>query len=598
MMPNTALGLFLLGVGGALRAPENAGRAAKAVSVLVALAVLAVGVATLAEYLLPIDLGIDRALIRVHGGPHPGRPSPVTALTLTLLSSGLLVFDAPSGARIRPAECFVLLGGVAAFSALIGFAFGAGPLYRLTRMPMIGVAPPTAVALLVISTGMLLERPAAGLMSVAASPGMGGVLLRRLVIPALVLPALLGVAVTRIATAAGAGEPSIQVAILAAATSVVSLVLLALVASPLDRIHVALEESQARHAEIWSSWRRTESSWPTSTGVTPTSTARAAGCSVTRARRSSARRSSNLIAPGEVEPLWQSRAALLEGGTHIGEWHLRRKDGSYLPVEVSARILAGGRWQGFVRDISERTRARAELAEAQERLELALEGADLATWDWNVVSGKVVFNARWAEMRGFRLDEVPGHVDTWAEGIHPEDWPDVKKQLDGYLRGEIPGYEAEMRVRPKSGQWIWILDRGKVFARDERGQPTRMVGTELDVTARKNAEAALRIAEAKSSRILSMSADAIISTDTDRRITMFNEAAERIFGYSKGEAMGASLDILIPERLRAEHPPVHRAIRGRPGDHAADGSGRRSDRGSAQERAGVPRRGCDLEAHG
>ena len=92
-----------------------------------------------------------------------------------------------------------------------------------------------------------------------------------------------------------------------------------------------------------------------------------------------------------------------------------------------------------------------------------------------------------------------------------------------------------------------------MFARDERGAPTRMVGTELDVTARKNAEAALRIAQAKSSRILSMSADAIISIDTDRRITMFNEAAQRMFGYSEAEAMGVPLDTLIPERLRAGH---------------------------------------------
>ena len=225
--------------------------------------------------------------------------------------------------------------------------------------------------------------------------------------------------------------------------------------------------------------------------------------------------------------------------THVAEWRLRRKDGSYLPVEISTRILADGRWQGFVRDISERTRAREELREAQERLELALEGADLGTWDWNVVSGQVVFNARWAEMRGFAPTRSPATSIHGSRASTRRTGREVKKQLDGYLRGEIPGYEAEMRVRTKSGQWIWILDRGKVFARDERGEPTRMAGTELDVTARKNAEAALRIAEAKSSRILSMSADAIISIDADRRITMFNEAAERTFGYSKAEAMGA-----------------------------------------------------------
>jgi PAS domain S-box-containing protein len=111
----------------------------------------------------------------------------------------------------------------------------------------------------------------------------------------------------------------------------------------------------------------------------------------------------------------------------------------------------------------------------------------------------------------------------------------------------------EVRVRTKSDQWIWILDRGKVFARDEHGQPVRMVGTELDITARKRIEEALRLAEARSSGIVSISADAIISIDEDQRITLFNEGAEKIFGYAKADVIGAPLDLLIPERLHADH---------------------------------------------
>jgi PAS domain S-box-containing protein len=550
MMPNTALGLLLIGVGAALRAPANAGRAAKAASVLAALIVLAVGVATLAEYLLGTDLGIDRALVVVHSGQHPGRPSPVTALALTVLSSALIVFDAGSEGRIRPAECLVLLGGTVAFSALIGMAFGAAPLYRLMRVPMIGVAPATVVALLVISAGMLLERPAAGVMSVVTSRGPGGVVVRRLTIPALVLPPLLGIAVTRVATAFGAVAPSFQVAVLAAVTSVVALVLPVLVALPLNGANAALEESHSRTRDL--------------VELAPDGIflvdlegryvdVNGAGCRMLGYARDEiiGKRIVDLIPPEDVERLHRTREALLKGGTQVAEWHVRRKDGSYLPVEISSGILADGRWQGFVRDISERTRAREEVREAQERLELALEGGELTTWDWNIASGQVVFNARGAEMRGLRPDQAPGHVDTWIEGIHPEDLPEVKQRLDRHLRGEIPVYEAEMRVLSKSGQWIWILDRGKVVARDERGESIRVAGTALDVTARKNAEAALRSAEAKSSGILSMSADAVISIDTDRRITMFNEAAQRTFGYSQAEAIGAPWDMLIPERFRA-----------------------------------------------
>ena len=156
-------------------------------------------------------------------------------------------------------------------------------------------------------------------------------------------------------------------------------------------------------------------------------------------------------------------------------------------------------------------------------------------------------------MRGFRLEEVEPNVDSWISGMHPDDRLQVQKVLSDYLQGVIPEYEAEFRALTRSGDWIWVLDRGKIFSRGEDGQPSRMVGTELDITERKRLEENLRIAEAKSSGIVSISADAIISVDENQRIVLFNEGAEKIFGYSKAEAIGASMDFLIPERFRALH---------------------------------------------
>jgi PAS domain S-box-containing protein len=74
-----------------------------------------------------------------------------------------------------------------------------------------------------------------------------------------------------------------------------------------------------------------------------------------------------------------------------------------------------------------------------------------------------------------------------------------------------------------------------------------------DITERKRLERDLRLSEARSSRIVSISADAIISIDENQCITLFNEGAEKIFGYSNGEAIGAQLEMLIPERFRATH---------------------------------------------
>jgi len=208
---------------------------------------------------------------------------------------------------------------------------------------------------------------------------------------------------------------------------------------------------------------------------------------------------------------------------------------------------------GVTLDITDRMRREEALRRTQERLDLAVRGADLATWDWNVTSGEVVFNPRWAELRGYRPEEIRGHVDSWTSGVHPEDLPRVKQVLEDHFRGRREEYEIEHRVRTKSGQWIWILDVGRVFTRDERGEPVRMVGVELDITSRKRAEEQLRLAEAKSAGIVSIAADAIISIDKDQRITLFNEGAEKIFGYSKGEVVDRPLSILIPERLRVLH---------------------------------------------
>lgn len=206
-----------------------------------------------------------------------------------------------------------------------------------------------------------------------------------------------------------------------------------------------------------------------------------------------------------------------------------------------------------IEDISERKRSVDRLRQLQERYDLALRGADLAVWDWNVATGEIAFSARWAEMRGYGFEELEPHVNTWIGGLHPDDLPRVQRELNDYFAGTTREYESEHRVRTKQGGWVWILDRGKIFARDARGRPTRMVGTELDITGRKQAEQALQLSEARAAGILAASADAIVSVDDNYRITMFNSGAEQIFGYTKEAVVGRTLDLLIPERLRARH---------------------------------------------
>jgi PAS domain S-box-containing protein len=129
--------------------------------------------------------------------------------------------------------------------------------------------------------------------------------------------------------------------------------------------------------------------------------------------------------------------------------------------------------------------------ESQKRMELALHGGDLGMWDWHLPGGTVVFNERWCSMLGYRADEVKPHVDSWRALVHPDDWGRINAALEPHLKGQIPAYECEHRMRHKAGHWVWILDRGKVVERDAKGAAVRVVGTHMDISARKLAEAEL-----------------------------------------------------------------------------------------------------------
>lgn len=148
--------------------------------------------------------------------------------------------------------------------------------------------------------------------------------------------------------------------------------------------------------------------------------------------------------------------------------------------------------RGYLIDQTERVELETRLRAEEERVELALAGGDLGLWDWHIPSGNVIFNERWAAMLGYTLDEIPPHVSSWELLVHPEDQARVDAALKPHLDGLTPAYVCEHRMRHKDGHWVWVLDRGKVMVRDAEGKPVRAVGTHLDISAAKLAEAELK----------------------------------------------------------------------------------------------------------
>ncbi len=198
----------------------------------------------------------------------------------------------------------------------------------------------------------------------------------------------------------------------------------------------------------------------------------------------------------EEEEIWRKR--LLGGGySGLYEKEYVRKDGTVFPVELQSYAVRDGAGElrylwGVARDITERRRAEEALRESEQRLELVLEGAGLGTWDWDLQTDAAILNDRWATMKGYQPSEIRPHVDAWKELVHPDDLPGAEEKLAAHLRGETPQYEAAVRMRHKSGDWMWIQDRGKVIERDANGAPVRACGTHADITERRLLEERLR----------------------------------------------------------------------------------------------------------
>lgn len=130
-----------------------------------------------------------------------------------------------------------------------------------------------------------------------------------------------------------------------------------------------------------------------------------------------------------------------------------------------------------------------ELKQSEESMNLALRGTGAATWDWNILTGAIRVNDRWAEIMGYSLhDIVPVTEEFWIEAIHPDDIEETYKHLQDHFDGISEFYEATFRLKHKSGNWIWVLDRGMIIEKDASGKPKRMSGIHIDISPRKNAE--------------------------------------------------------------------------------------------------------------
>ena len=239
----------------------------------------------------------------------------------------------------------------------------------------------------------------------------------------------------------------------------------------------------------------------------------------------------------------------------------RAKDGRLIPIEVSVMFIQYNQVEchcAFVRDITERKLAETALRASEERFHITIEAINEGMWDWNIRTDVVYFSPQWIRLLGYRPEEVTESAAFFYSILHPDDLPRMTDVLQAHLDGRTPVKELEVRLRQKSGEYRWYLDRGKVVARDEQGHPLRMVGTITDITERKQVERERAEALANLQTIMETVPDVIFVLDLEGRLSKWNHRLETITGYTSNELLGKPALEMVPP---AEAEPTSAAIR-------------------------------------
>ena len=252
------------------------------------------------------------------------------------------------------------------------------------------------------------------------------------------------------------------------------------------------------------------------------------------------------IAKGEIDAFEE----VFRLKTKSGEWRWVLSRGKVAQRDEQGNPL---RIIGTHTDITDRRSIEEALRQSKERLALALDAATDGLWDWDVPTGKGYFSPRYYTMLGYQPGDFPASLDNWAALLHPDDKQFALGLVDGLTQGELDSFDGEFRMKAKSGEWRWILSRGKVVERDASGKPLRIVGTHVDVTKRREAESKLAESEQKYKAIVEASIDGILIGDArSGKLNFANRAACEMLGYSEAELLGMKMLDIHPKHYRKQ----------------------------------------------
>ena len=202
---------------------------------------------------------------------------------------------------------------------------------------------------------------------------------------------------------------------------------------------------------------------------------------------------------------------------------------------------------GMSRNIHQRKLAEATLRDTSEQLELAIMGADLGRWNHDLTREWGYFlDARACKLLG-RHPDGADNGRAWGHLVHPDDLPAAMQAMRAHLSGATPAYQSEYRARHTDGRWIWLSSRGKVVQFAQDGTPQRMVGTLMDISARKLAEDQLRATQAELQATLSALPDLLFEFNAQGQYRAVHSRDVSMLAYPAEFLLNKSVDEVLPK---------------------------------------------------
>lgn len=238
-----------------------------------------------------------------------------------------------------------------------------------------------------------------------------------------------------------------------------------------------------------------------------------------------------LIHPDDKAQVFRRIQEMMDGqaSEYYSEHRLRTSKG-YIWVRdrggVSERDAQGRpvRVLGSVTNITERRLQEQLVADQRRRLDDVVEATNIGLFEWNCQTGRQSVDERWASIVGYRVDELEQTVaGTWRSLAHPDDLAVADRIMDQHLSGEIPIFECEVRLRHRSGHWVWVMARAKLISRDAHGHPLLVTGTHQDISRLKEAEAKVRETEELLRSGIETIDEALVIFDPDDRLVYCNK---------------------------------------------------------------------------